>query len=145
MLSGASAPALPAAAAAVRPEFVRPGAGRLTSRFGPRWGRPHTGIDLAAGTGAPVVAAADGVVLSAQTEGGYGGVVRVQHADDTVTVYAHLSALLVEPGLAVTAGTVVGSEGSTGRSTGPHLHFEVHVAGIAVDPLPWLQVRGVHP
>lgn len=90
-------------------------------------------------------AAADGVVLSAQTEGGYGGVVRVQHVDDTVTVYAHLSALLVEPGLPVHAGTVLGREGSTGHSTGPHLHFEVRVAGTPVDPLPWLQARGIHP
>jgi murein DD-endopeptidase MepM/ murein hydrolase activator NlpD len=128
-----------------RPEFVRPGVGPLTSRFGSRWGRLHAGIDLASGTGAPVSAAAEGTVLSAGTEGGYGQVVRMQHADDTVTVYAHLSALVVRPGQRVAAGTVVGREGSTGHSTGPHLHFEVRIAGVPVDPLPWLQARGVAP
>jgi murein DD-endopeptidase MepM/ murein hydrolase activator NlpD len=137
--------AAPAPPPAARPQFARPGVGPLTSRFGSRWGRLHAGIDLASGTGAPVSAAAEGTVLSAATEGGYGQVVRVQHADDTVTVYAHLSALLVRPGQRVPAGTVLGREGSTGHSTGPHLHFEVRIAGVPVDPLPWLRARGVDP
>ena len=128
---------------ALRPEFARPGVGPLTSRFGSRWGRLHAGIDLASGTGAPISAVAEGTVLSAGTEGGYGQVVRLQHADDTVTVYAHLSALLVQAGQRVAAGTVLGREGSTGHSTGPHLHFEVRIAGLPVDPLPWLRARGI--
>jgi murein DD-endopeptidase MepM/ murein hydrolase activator NlpD len=123
--------------------FARPGAGRLTSGYGRRWGRLHAGIDLAAGMGSPVRAAAAGVVLSARSESGYGKVVRVRHPDGTVTVYAHMSAPLVDAGERVRAGDLVGREGNTGRSTGPHLHFEVRVNGTPVNPLSWLRKRGV--
>ncbi len=88
---------------------------------------------------------AAGTVASAGTEGGYGRVVRLQHDDGTVTLYAHLSELLVQPGQRVTAGTDVGREGSSGDSTDPHLHFEVRVSGVPVDPEPWLRARGVDP
>ena len=125
------------------PQFVRPGAGRVTSPFGQRWGRLHAGLDVAAGVGSPVRAAAAGTVLSAATEGGYGKVVRLQHAEGTVTVYAHLSEISVAAGQQVPAGHVVGLEGNTGRSTGPHLHFEVRVHDVPVDPAAWLQARGV--
>jgi murein DD-endopeptidase MepM/ murein hydrolase activator NlpD len=127
------------------PQFVRPGTGRLTSGYGARWGRLHAGIDLAAGVGAPISAVAAGTVISAGREGGYGQAVRVQHADDTVTLYAHLSDVLVAAGQRVTAGLSLGREGSTGNSTGPHLHFEVRVGGVPVDPAPWLRARGVDP
>ena len=127
------------------PQFVRPGTGRLTSGYGSRWGRLHAGIDLAAGVGAPISAVAAGTVVSAASEGGYGLLVRVQHDDGTVTLYAHLSELLVTVGQRVTAGTYVGREGSSGQSTGPHLHFEVRVGGVPVDPAPWLRARGVDP
>ena len=127
------------------PAFVRPGTGRVTSSFGPRWGRLHAGLDLAAGTGAPILAAARGTVLSAGSEGGYGNVVRLQHAEGTVTVYAHLSQVLVAARQPVVPGQVIGREGSTGHSTGPHLHFEVRVGGVPVDPAPWLRARGVDP
>lgn len=136
-------PAAPPADEPAPPVAARPGDGALTSTFGPRWGRAHSGIDLAAGIGAPVRAAADGTVSSAGAEGGYGTTVRVQHADDTETVYAHLSSAMVEPGALVVAGQDVGREGNTGRSTGPHLHFEVRVTGVPVDPVAWLAARGV--
>lgn len=124
-------------------QYARPGRGRLTSPYGRRWGRLHAGIDLAAGMGAPVRAAAEGVVLAAGSESGYGRVVRIAHADGTVTVYAHMSAALAKRGQRVEAGDLVGREGNTGRSTGPHLHFEVRVNGTPVNPLIWLRKRGV--
>ena len=139
------APAVAIPAPPSPPQYVRPGTGRLTSSYGSRWGRLHTGIDLAAGTGAPISAVAAGAVVTASSEGGYGHVVRVQHDPLTVTVYAHLSEVLVVPGQRVSAGTHVGREGSSGRSTGPHLHFEVRVDGAPVDPLPWLRARGIDP
>ena len=123
-------------------KFVRPGDGRLTSGFGRRWGRLHAGIDLAAGTGAPIRAVAAGTVVSAGQESGYGNVVRIRHADGTETVYAHLSRILVRGGKVAT-GQQIGKEGNTGRSTGPHLHFEVRVNGSPVNPLAWLRARGV--
>jgi murein DD-endopeptidase MepM/ murein hydrolase activator NlpD len=83
--------------------------------------------------------------VAAASEGGYGRVVRLQHDDDTVTLYAHLWELLVTAGQRVTAGTYVGREGSSGQSTGPHLHFEVRVGGVPVDPAPWLRARGLDP
>jgi murein DD-endopeptidase MepM/ murein hydrolase activator NlpD len=127
------------------PAHVRPGAGRLTSTFGPRWGRLHAGIDLAAGVGAPIRAVAGGRVLSAGDEGGYGRCVRVQHPDGTVSLYAHLSEIHVRQGQPVGAGSVLGREGSSGNSTGPHLHFEIRIGGAPVDPLPWLKARGIDP
>ncbi len=122
---------------------VRPGDGRLTSPFGQRWGRLHAGIDLAAGIGSPVRAALPGTVQTAEVEGGYGRVVRLLHADGTVTVYGHLSELLVTPGQVVQAGDQIGREGSSGHSTGPHLHFEVRVHDAPIDPIPWLAARGI--
>lgn len=134
---------LPAPPADPGGSFARPGAGRLTSAYGRRWGRLHAGIDLAAGMGSPVRAAAAGVVVSGGWESGYGQVVRVRHADGTQTVYAHMSAVLVDGGDRVRAGALVGREGNTGRSTGPHLHFEVRVNGTPVNPLTWLDKRGI--
>jgi murein DD-endopeptidase MepM/ murein hydrolase activator NlpD len=129
--------------ASAPPVAVRPSDGLMTSPFGPRWGRMHSGVDFATGTGAPVRAAAEGTVASAGAEGGYGLTVRLHHADGAETVYAHLSAIAVEPGQPVGVGHDLGREGSTGQSTGPHLHFEVRYAGSAVDPLTWLVERGV--
>lgn len=132
-----------AAAAAAAPKYARPGDGRLTSSYGPRWGRLHAGIDLAAGTGSPIRAAADGTVVSAGDEGGYGRCVRIQHADGSTTVYAHLSALEVSGGQQVAAGEQIGREGNTGHSTGPHLHFEVRFGDNPVNPAAWLAERGI--
>lgn len=144
-----AAPARPAAKASRNraPEKqvsgARPGVGRLTSSYGRRWGRLHAGIDLAAGTGSPIRAAAAGTVLSARTESGYGRCIRIEHADGTVTVYAHNSALLVAAGERVEAGQLIAREGATGRVTGPHTHFEVRVNGTPINPVPWLRKRGV--
>ncbi len=138
-----SAPTPVPTAAKATADYARPGLGRRTSAFGRRWGRLHAGIDLAAGTGSPIRAAAAGKVLSARVESGYGKCVRILHPDGTVTVYAHMSKLLVSSGERVAAGEQIGKEGNTGRSTGPHLHFEVRINGTPVNPSRWLATRGV--
>jgi murein DD-endopeptidase MepM/ murein hydrolase activator NlpD len=132
-----------AAEKAATGQWARPALGRLTSTYGPRWGRMHKGIDLAAGTGSPIRAAAAGTVVSAGDEGGYGYAVRIRHADGTQTLYAHNSRLLVRAGQQVSAGEQIAREGNSGNSTGPHLHFEVVVGGRNVNPLTWLRERGV--
>ena len=118
-----------------------PISGRLTSRFGMR-GHPvlggyrqHSGVDLAAPTGSPVLATADGVVSFADWRGGYGLLVSVDHGGGVQTRFAHLSRIMVRPGERVSKGQLVGLVGSTGRSTGSHLHYEVRRNGWAVDPL----------
>jgi len=117
---------------------------RLTSRFGirvhPIYGtaRLHTGVDLAAPMGAPVRAAADAVVVSAGPHGGYGNAILLDHGGALATLYGHLSAMDVRPGDRVRRGDRIGAVGSTGVSTGPHLHFEVRVSGSPVDPAPYL-------
>jgi murein DD-endopeptidase MepM/ murein hydrolase activator NlpD len=103
----------------------------------------HHGLDFAAASGTPVHAVLPGVVVSAGSEGGYGLSVVIRHADGLATRYAHLSRIDARAGQTVAAGTVVGRVGSTGVSTGSHLHFEVLVRGVAVDPAPWLRARGV--
>ncbi|MGK5113841.1 MULTISPECIES: M23 family metallopeptidase [unclassified Geodermatophilus] len=136
-----------AAAEAARPDVVLPVAGaRLTSQFGARWGKLHAGIDLAAPMLTPEYAAMDGVVLEAGPASGYGNVVYIQHANGDVTVYGHMEEILVSAGQVVRAGDTIALLGNRGQSTGPHLHFEVHVGGIngeKIDPLPWLRERGV--
>ncbi|NEM06315.1 M23 family metallopeptidase [Geodermatophilus normandii] len=136
-----------AAAEAARPRTVLPVAGaRLTSTFGSRWGTLHAGIDLAAPMLTPEYAAADGVVLEAGPASGYGNVVYIQHENGDVTVYGHMEEVLVQPGQVVRAGDTVALLGNRGQSTGPHLHFEVHVGGLGgekIDPIPWLRDRGV--
>ena len=117
--------------------------GRLTSRFGWRWGRAHQGVDIAVPTGTTVRAVGAGRVLSAGWSSGYGRLVTVEHADGTVTAYAHLSAWLVSAGDWVTPGTPIARSGNTGRSTGPHLHFEVRRSGGQVNPIAWLWKHGI--
>jgi len=118
-----------------------PGVYKITSRYGPRvdpvygGGGFHRGIDIAAATGTPVVAAADGRVAYAGWCGGYGIAVFIWHGDGMETRYAHLSGTAVRQGAVVKAGDIIGYVGSTGKSTGPHLHFEVRVGGKAVNPL----------
>jgi len=116
------------------------GAPRITSRFGWRnvsvgGNRYHVGLDLGAPTGTPVVSALDGTVLRTGWMGAYGYAVYVGHADGFETRYAHLSSIAVEPGERVSRGGTIGRVGSTGASTGPHLHFEIRRAGRALDPL----------
>lgn len=109
--------------------------GELTSPFGPRWGRMHWGIDIAAPYGSPIVAAAPGIVEVAEWRGGYGRMVQLRHPGGWRTLYAHAATLQVEPGQQVAAGQTIATVGSTGHSTGPHLHFEVHSRGQPLDPL----------
>ena len=129
--------------APARPEWVRPCAGRFTSGFKWRWGRMHTGIDLANPIGSPVRAVRDGVVIEAGRESGYGNIVKIQLADGTVNYYAHNSRLVVSEGEKVQAGEVIARSGNTGHSTGPHLHFEVRIDGSPINPVPWLAKRGI--
>lgn len=118
---------------------------QTTSVFGyrtdPFYGRPalHSGVDLRDEYGAPVKATAAGVVSIAGPNGGYGNMVEIDHGGGLETRYAHLSAILVSPGQQIAPGAVVGRVGSTGRSTGPHLHYEVRIDGEAVDPARFLR------
>jgi murein DD-endopeptidase MepM/ murein hydrolase activator NlpD len=113
---------------------------RLTSNFGMRYhptlggSRFHAGVDLAAPHGAPVTATAAGQVSRAGWAGGYGILVSIAHGGSVETRYAHLSALAVRPGQAVSKGQIIGYVGSTGRSTGPHLHYETRVSGQPTNP-----------
>ncbi len=120
-----------------------PAKGVFTSGFGPRWGRMHKGIDIAAPTGTPIHAAADGVVVSAGwNRGGYGNLVDIRHADGTMTRYAHNSKIIVSKGQRVEQGQKISLMGSTGFSTGPHLHFEIRKNGQkAVNPIAFLPPR----
>jgi murein DD-endopeptidase MepM/ murein hydrolase activator NlpD len=98
----------------------------------------HEGIDIAASSGTPILAAASGTVIHAGWLGGYGNLVVVDHGDGLATAYAHASSILVGVGQRVSQGQTVSLVGSTGNSSGPHLHFEVRVNGTAVDPLGYL-------
>ena len=117
----------------------------LTSAFGMRWhpvtgGRhAHKGIDLAGPTGTPVHASADGVIGKAEWFSSYGLYVAIEHGGDIETRYGHMSRLNVAAGEHVHKGDVIGYIGTTGRSTGPHLHYEVRIAGEAVNPMPYMQ------
>jgi murein DD-endopeptidase MepM/ murein hydrolase activator NlpD len=104
----------------------------------------HTGVDYRAPSGTPVKATGAGVVITAEYRGGYGRTVEIDHGNGLSTRYAHLSTILVEEGERVSAGTVIGQVGSTGRSTGPHLHYETRVRGEAADPLGFLRVGQRH-
>jgi murein DD-endopeptidase MepM/ murein hydrolase activator NlpD len=135
------APPAPVFAAAPAPTygFIWPVGGPLNSRFGPRWGSFHSGIDIGAPTGTAVAAAGSGqVVLTVYGDYGYGNYIGVRHADGSQTLYAHLSAIYVSLGQYVGQGEVIGAVGCTGWCTGSHLHFEVKIGGVAVDPLAYL-------
>lgn len=121
--------------------FVYPLSGpRISSDFGtrkhPKLGiiRHHDGIDLAAPSGSPVRAISDGVVVFADPRGGYGNLVVVAHSGGLSSHYGHLSSMAVAPGARIKAGQIIGRVGSTGISTGPHLHFEIRTNGVAGDP-----------
>jgi murein DD-endopeptidase MepM/ murein hydrolase activator NlpD len=123
--------------------WVRPNGGPLSSPFGRRWGRMHEGIDLAGSYGSPIVAATAGTVYFTGPEQGYGRIIKIQDSDGTQTWYAHMSRYLVRPGAHVKAGQRIAVVGATGDATGPNLHFEVHVGGRPVDPIPFLRKHGV--
>lgn len=119
--------------------------GRISSGFGMRWHpvrggrRMHKGVDLAAPTGTPVYATANGIVTLARSGRGYGLYIKIDHGADLETRYAHLSRIAVAVGEQVNKGEVIGYVGSTGWSTGPHLHYEVRVDGVAVNPIPYMK------
>ncbi|WP_051940871.1 M23 family metallopeptidase [Stenoxybacter acetivorans] len=122
--------------------------GSLSSRFGfranpftGRGGEMHSGLDFRGDVGNLVQATADGVVIVAEHQGGYGNVVKIQHGFGYQTIYAHLNKISVKDGQKITAGDVIGQLGNTGRSTGPHLHYEVRRSGAALDPESFLSLN----
>jgi len=149
---------IPASAGhSVKYRFIWPEpTGQLTQAFGPTTlsfepamnGFPHfhAGIDIAEPVDSPILAADDGVVaLVGAGPYGYGNYVVLAHAGGLTTLYGHMNAALVKPGDRVTQSQVIGLEGSTGNSTGPHLHFELRIAGQPVDPSPYLPPGGPSP
>lgn len=115
--------------------FIWPISGPVTSEYGPRWGGFHPGIDIAGPNGGAIVAARSGTVIYSQfNDGGYGNMIVIDNGGGYATAYAHQSKLGVSVGQSVSQGQVIGYEGSTGFSTGPHLHFEIRVDGSAQNP-----------
>ncbi|MBO9575884.1 MAG: M23 family metallopeptidase [Sphingobium sp.] len=118
---------------------------RLSSNYGTRsdpfngHARMHQGVDLPGALGTPVYATADGVVSRAEWASGYGNLVEINHGNGMETRYGHLSRLIAQPNERVKRGQLIGLMGSTGRSTGSHLHYEVRIAGNAVNPLPYIE------
>lgn len=135
--------------------WIRPTAGVITSGFGTRWGVPHAGVDIAGPRGTPVYAAAAGTVVTAACTSaycdrdgnlslpGYGNLVELDHGGGVHTRYGHLSAFTVAAGQQVAAGALLGFQGATGNATGVHLHFEVRLDGVPLDPVPFMAARGV--
>ena len=105
----------------------------------------HEGVDFTADVGTPIRAAAAGVVVNVEHHPGYGNVLDIDHGNDLVTRYAHCSKIVVQPGALVKRGQVIAEVGSTGRSTGPHLHFEVRIKGTAHDPNRFLELAREDP
>ena len=144
---GASYPALPLLPGdendiKTQQTFIWPTKGVFTSGFGWRWGRMHKGIDIANNVGTPIVASRDGFVKFSGWSSGYGYLVELTHADGSSTRYAHNSRLLVRKGQMIPQGAKISLMGSTGRSTGPHLHFEIRQrGGSALDPMAKLPAR----
>ena len=124
--------------------FIWPADGVISSGFGWRWGRLHAGLDIAAPIGTPILAAATGVVdYAGWSDGGYGNMIDIRHSDGTITRYGHLNEIYVKEGQSVSQSQSIGAMGSTGFSTGPHLHFEIRPnGGSAIDPMAFLASAG---
>ena len=118
--------------------LIWPASGPVTSPFGFRWGRMHEGIDIGASYGSAIHAAASGTVIYCGWESGYGNLTVIDHGGNLATAYGHQSSIAVTCGQQVSQGQVIGYVGSTGHSTGPHLHFEVRINGSPVDPMGYL-------
>jgi murein DD-endopeptidase MepM/ murein hydrolase activator NlpD len=118
--------------------FIWPHQGRINSPYGPRWGGFHTGIDIACHLGGRVVAAKAGRVIASEWGGGYGNMIIIDHGNGVSTLYAHNSRLYVHRGARVPRGKLISACGSTGNSTGSHLHFEVRINGEHTNPMPFL-------
>ncbi len=123
--------------------MIWPTEGTISSGFGWRWGRVHKGIDIASSVGTPVWATGSGVVeFAGWDDSGYGNMIDIRHPDGFLTRYAHLSDIYAQQGSVVNQSQVVGAVGTTGNSTGPHLHFEIiPLSGVAVDPISYLVKR----
>lgn len=119
--------------------LATPSRGRVSSNFGMRWGKMHQGLDIAANIGTPIYAALDGTVTYSGWATGYGNLVKLKHDGGVETYYGHCSKLLVAVGDTVKKGEKIAEVGSTGNSTGPHVHFEVRVNGVAKDPTKYLK------
>lgn len=123
---------------------IWPTNGEVTSGFGWRnspWGggsELHQGIDIANSLDTPLVATADGEVMLSEWSGGYGNLVQIDHGNGISTIYGHNSRIIVSAGQSVRKGQIISYLGSTGRSTGPHVHYEIRVNGTAVDPLSYM-------
>jgi murein DD-endopeptidase MepM/ murein hydrolase activator NlpD len=123
----------------IPPTYIKPlSGGHYTSGFGYRWGRLHKGVDWGCPVGTTVYASCGGTVIQAAYSGGYGNVVVISHPDGRMTRYAHNSKLLVKVGQHVEQGEAIALSGSTGNSTGPHVHFEIYINGSAVNPLKYI-------
>ncbi len=122
--------------------WITPTAGTFTSGFGMRWGRLHAGVDLAAPVGTPIYAPNGGTVIAAGPATGYGQWVRLNHGGGITTTYGHISAYVVQVGQPVQTGQLIALVGNEGHSTGPHLHFQVEVAGTPVDPVAFYAAHG---
>lgn len=118
--------------------FIWPLNNSVTSYYGPRWGRMHTGLDIDGYTGEPIVASKSGTVITAGSMSGYGNAVVIDHGGGTSTLYAHMSSIATSSGASVNQGQLVGNVGCTGSCTGDHLHFEVRVNGSPTDPMGYL-------
>lgn len=125
--------------------WVRPlDSGSLSSGFGQRWGRMHSGLDYSVPVGTPLKAMNDGTVVGAGPMSGYGNYIDIEFEDGTVSRYGHLNSVSASTGQQVSAGDVVALSGNTGQSTGPHLHLEIHPGGgEPIDPAGWLAERGI--
>ncbi|MFZ4507380.1 MAG: murein hydrolase activator EnvC family protein [Fimbriimonas sp.] len=140
MRAANGSPSLPA----FRGRLMRPVNARITSGFGSRYHpilrirRMHAGVDFGARSGTPIMAAGDGIVIAATYLRGYGNTVIIQHGSGVQTVYGHCSKLFVRQGQSIRRGQTIAAVGSTGMSTGPHLHFEVRVNGRPQNPMSWL-------
>ncbi|WP_051542053.1 M23 family metallopeptidase [Clostridium lundense] len=113
--------------------------GTVSSGFGERWGRMHNGIDIAAPLGTPIHCVSSGKVIYSGWEDGYGNVIKIDNGNNMVTIYGHCSKLIAKKGSSVKKGEKIGEVGSTGRSTGPHVHFEVRKNGVPQNPEPYLK------
>ncbi|SDY12859.1 Peptidase family M23 [Saccharopolyspora shandongensis] len=114
--------------------WVSPAEGEISSGFGDRWGSVHNGVDIANDIGTPIRAAARGTVIDSGPASGYGMWIRIAHSSDVVSIYGHIDEDFVEVGEQVRAGQQIATMGDRGESTGPHLHFQLEVAGKPVDP-----------
>lgn len=118
----------------------KPSRGGITSYFGYRWGKLHKGLDIGAAIGTPIYAAADGTIEFASWDsGGYGNLIKINHGSGIVTFYGHTSKMVVKAGQSIKRGQLIAYVGSTGHSTGPHVHFEVRLNGESVNPLKYLK------